>query len=371
MRTSTLRPPRPETETGPTRPRTSTSTRSLRSLRPLIFLAVLLAVPFSALTIPGLFDGPLGSPGVLQLLAVCLVFAGLATGYDLLFGRTGMLSFGHGLFVATGMYTTTILVDHARLGLLPSVLIALTAGVVLALLLGAVALRVPGIGFAMVTLAFAQAASILVINDTGRLTGGEEGQNLNPAAVPAQLSGIHNTVNLYWLALAYLVLCVAMVWWASASIPGQVWRAIRENEQRVQVLGLNTYLFKLLAFAVAAALATGGGIVYLLLLGGATPAVTTSDFTLALLVMVVLGGAGTRWGPIVGGLTYTYASQALTRLSGSTTVASLPGFLRGPMKQPLFLLGALFVIFVLFAPGGFAALPSRFGARLPVRARRR
>lgn len=371
MRTTLLQPPRSEREAGQIRPGTSPRARTLLRLRPLTFLAVLLAVPFSAVTIPGLFDGPLGSPGVLQLLAVCLVFAGLAAGYDLMFGRTGMLSFGHGLFVAAGMYATTILVDHAGLGLLSSVLVALAAGVVLALLLGAVALRVPGIGFAMVTLAFAQAASILVVNDTGRLTGGEEGQNLNPAAVPAPLAGIHNTVNLYWLALAYLVLCVAVVWWASASVPGQVWRAIRENEQRVQVLGLNTYLFKLLAFVVAAALATGGGIVYLLLLGGATPAVTTSDFTLALLVMVVLGGTGTRWGPIAGGLIYTYASQALTRLSGSVAVASLPAFLRGPMKQPLFLLGALFVVFVLFVPGGFAALPRRLGTWLPAAVRRR
>ena len=64
------------------------------------------------LDIPGLFDGPLNSPGTLQLLAICLVFGGLATGYDLLFGRTGMLSFGHALYFAAGVYGTDILVTR-------------------------------------------------------------------------------------------------------------------------------------------------------------------------------------------------------------------------------------------------------------------
>jgi branched-chain amino acid transport system permease protein len=132
-------------------------------------------------------------------------------------------------------------------------------------------------------------------------------------------------------------------------------RAVKENERRVEVLGLNPYLFKLLAFAVAGVLAAGGGIVYLLLLGGATPTVSGSDFTLGLLVMVVLGGAGRRWGAILGGILYGYASQSLTRLSGSSTVADLPGVLRGPLEQPLFLLGAAFVLVVFFAPGGLTS----------------
>jgi branched-chain amino acid transport system permease protein len=101
-------------------------------------------------------------------------------------------------------------------------------------------------------------------------------------------------------------------------------------------------------------LAAGGGVVYLLLLGGATPTVAGSNFTLSLLVMVVLGGAGRRWGAVLGGVLYGYASQSLTRVSGSTAVAGLPGPLRGPLEQPLFLLGAAFVLVVYFAPGGLA-----------------
>ncbi|HEU5332166.1 MAG TPA: branched-chain amino acid ABC transporter permease [Actinocrinis sp.] len=344
--------------------RSATAGRSAtarRLIRAAAVFAVLFALPYSTLSIPGVFDGPLDSPGVLQLLAVCLVYGGLALSYDLLFGHTGIMSFGHGLFVTGGMYTTTILVNHAGYGLLPAALAGLGAGALAALAVGAVALRVDGIGFAMVTLAFGQAASLLVISGSPSLTGGEQGQTLNSAAVPAALSGIRQTANLYWLALAYLALCAAVGWWLTASLPGRMMRAVRENERRVEVLGVNPYPVKLLAFVVAGLLAAGGGIVYLLLLGGATPTVSGSDFTLGLLVMVVLGGAGRRWGAIVGGVLYAYAQQSLTRLSGSSLIASLPRTLRGPMQQPLFLLGIAFVLAVFFVPGGVATVPGRLG----------
>jgi len=147
-----------------------------RALRVLPALAALYLIPYSTLQVPGVFDGPLDSPGVLQLLAVCLVFAGLALSYDLLFGHTGIMSFGHGLFVTGGMYATTILVNHAGFGLLISAAAGLGIGLAAALALGTVALRVDGIGFAMVTLAFGQAVSLLVVSGSPSLTGGEQGQ---------------------------------------------------------------------------------------------------------------------------------------------------------------------------------------------------
>jgi branched-chain amino acid transport system permease protein len=331
-------------------------------LHALAVFAVLASISHSTLAIPGVFDGAFNTAGVQQLLAICLVFGGLAISYDLLFGHTGILSFGHGMYVTTGMYATTILVNHAGYGLLTSAALGLAIGLLAALVLGAVALRVAGIGFAMVTLAFGQAVSILIVSGSPTLTGGEQGQSLRPDAMPAGLAGVRNTGNLYWIALGYLIVCALVVWSVSVSLPGRVMRALRDNEQRVEILGLNPYLFKLLAFVVAGVLATGGGIVYLLLLGGATSTVSTSDFTLGLLVMVVLGGAGRRWGAIAGGILYAYASQSLTRLSGSSAVASLPGVVRGPLAQPLFLLGLAFVVIVLFVPGGLAGLPTRIGA---------
>lgn len=326
---------------------------------PAVALLVLIAVPYSALPLPGLLDGPIGSAGSLQLLALCLVFGALATGYDLLFGRTGLLSFGHALYFAAGSYLTNTFMVEAGLPFVPSVALGLLSGTALAALLGSVSLRVSGIAFSMVTLAFAQAGSLLVERDPGGVTGGEEGRAIPADRLPASLAGIGNTANLYWIALAYLVLTLAVVHWAVRSPTGRVWEGIKENERRVEVLGLRPYGFKLTAFVLAGALAAAGGVVHLLLTGGATPQTTTSDFTLSLLVMVVLGGSGSRWGPLIGGVVYTWTDQRLGDFAGSGTVAGLPSVLRVPLSQPLFLLGTLFVVVVCVLPGGVARLPQR------------
>ena len=150
-------------------------------------------------------------------------------------------------------------------------------------MLGAVSLRVGGIAFAMVTLAFAQAGSILVLKNPHGWTGGEEGFGVDYHQLPTWAVGILNTKNLYWLALGYAAAVFAIVRWAVNSSPGHVWQAIRENELRVQVLGLKPYTYKLMSFVLASMLATAGGVIYLLLLGGANTQVTTASFTLTLL----------------------------------------------------------------------------------------
>ena len=132
------------------------------------------------LDIPVIFTGPLDSPGTLQLLALCLVFAGVALTYDLLFGFTGLLSFGHALYFAVGVYVTAIALTKWEWGMWPTfALRRASSRLALPLVLGAVSLRVGGIAFAMVTLAFAQAGEVLVQKNPYGWTGGEEGLGLN------------------------------------------------------------------------------------------------------------------------------------------------------------------------------------------------
>jgi branched-chain amino acid transport system permease protein len=335
----------------------------VRRLLPLVVFVVLAVLPYSTLQVPGLFDGVLNSPGTLQLLALCLIFGGVALSYDLLFGFTGLLSFGHALYFAAGTYAANIALTELGWGLGAALAATTVVGIVLPLLVGGVALRVSGIAFSMVTLATAQVGSILVLQDPGGHTGGEEGLALDRSQVPDAFVGVLNTVNLYWLALAYLVLVYVVVAWVTGSRAGRVWQAIRENERRVEVLGLRPYGFKLLVFVLAGLLAALGGVVHLLLLGGSTPRVTTADFTLGLLVMVVLGGAGSRWGAVLGGVLYTYLDSRLTDLANSPAVEDLPAWLRVPLSEPLFLLGTLFILVVFFVPGGIAGLVQRLRER--------
>jgi branched-chain amino acid transport system permease protein len=325
-------------------------------------------VPEVSLDTHGIFSSEINSPGTLQLLGLMLTFGAIALSYDLLFGFTGLLSFGHALYVAVGVYLTAIATTKWDWSLWQALAFTALAGVLLPLVLGAVSLRVGGIAFAMVTLAFAEAGSTLVDKNPRNWTGAEEGVPVNVDKLPEGLIGVFNTKHLYWVALAYLVMVFVIVNWAVDSSPGRVWQAIRENEQRVEVLGLHPFRYKLMVFVLASFLATAGGVVYVLLIGSATPAVTTPAFTLSLLLMVVIGGAGTRWGAILGGALYTFLEYRLPDWTSSDRVQDLPNFLSTPLSEPLFVLGTLFILIVFFLPGGLAGLarlrPRRSGLAL-------
>ena len=190
-----------------------------------------------------------------------------------------------------------------------------------------------------------------------------------PRSCPTSFVGIVNTKHLYWLALGYLAVVFFIVRWAVESSPGRVWQAIRENELRVEVLGLRPRAYKLMSFVLASFLATIGGIVYLLLFNSSSPGVTAPNFTLSLLLMVVIGGAGTRWGAVLGGVLYTYLDNRLGALGDSSAVQDLPKVLRTPLEQPLFLLGTIFILIVFFLPGGIAGLAARGRPARPAQAR--
>jgi branched-chain amino acid transport system permease protein len=326
---------------------------------PLVVFGALAFVPKVGAHIPKLFDQPIDSPGTLALLAACLLYGALALTYDLQFGFTGLLSFGHALYIALGVYLSNIAITDWHWSFWPSVLFTMAVAFVIANVLGFVSLRVGGIAFAMVTLAFAQAGAVLALKDPHHWTHGEEGLGADYTRLPKAFVGIVNTKNLYWLALAVLAVVFFIVRWAVDSSPGRIWQAIRENESRVEVLGLRPRAYKLQAFVLSSTLAAAGGIVYMLLYNGSTLAVTQPNFTLTLLLMVVIGGAGSRWGAVLGGILYTYLNDRLVAIGNSSTVEGLPHVLRTPIEQPLFLLGAVFILVVVFLPGGIAGLAVR------------
>ena len=328
-------------------------------LWPLVVFGALAFIPKIGAHIPKLFDQPIDSPGTLALLSACLLYGALALTYDLQFGFTGLLSFGHALYIALGVYLSNIAITGWHWSFWPSILFTMAVAFVLANVLGFVSLRVSGIAFAMVTLAFAQAGAVLALKDPHHWTHGEEGLGADYTKLPQAFVGIVNTKNLYWLALAFLAVVFFIVRWAVDSSPGRIWQAIRENESRVEVLGLRPRAYKLQAFVLSSTLAAAGGIVYMLLYNGSTLAVTQPNFTLTLLLMVVIGGAGSRWGAVLGGILYTYLDDRLVAIGNSSTVEGLPHVLRTPIEQPLFLLGAIFILIVVFLPGGVAGLAAR------------
>lgn len=334
-------------------------------------IVVLAAVlPLLNISIPGVLPGPTYTPGTLTVLAYAMLIAALALSYHLIFGIAGLLSFGHAMFFAAGAYGLGIILKllapsgmPAAVVFMVSIVLTLLVALVLGNLVGALALRVTGISFAMVTLAVAQAMNVLIRRNVGGLTGGEEGVRLDVSVVPDMLVGVVNTRNLYWLALGILVLVYLACVWVERSRLGHVVAASRENELRVTVLGLRPYFVRLFLFAAAAVLAAIAGMGFMLLQSAATPRISASDFTLTLLVIVVLGGVGYRWGAIVGGIVYTLLDQRLSALASSAWIQDLPAVLRIPLSEPLFILGMLFVLVVMFAPGGIVGLAGRVTKR--------
>lgn len=314
-------------------------------------LALLLLVLAVAPLISG---NPLAKPGLQQTMAVAFIYGGLALTYDLLFGFTGLLSFGHSLYFGAGLYITCILINHDVAPWFIAMFIAVAITAVLATLIGAASLRTKGITFAMVTLAFGEAGHVIVNRNFFNLTGGENGIALQADKIPQFWIGVVNTKYLYWTALLVLIIVYAIIWWITESSAGRVFAALRDNELRVQVLGLNTQKFKLLSFVISASLASFLGVAMLLAAGSAAPRFADANLTIALLLMVILGGAVTRWGAVIGGVIYSYSTTRMQDLTQQPFFTKLPKVIGGPLSEPALILGVLFILVVMFAPGGLS-----------------
>ena len=326
-----------------------------RPLLALLLIVLALAPMFTSL--------PLSKPGLQQTMAVAFIWGALALTYDLLFGFTGLLSFGHALYFATGVYVSCILINHDVVSWWLAAIIAIATSGLLAALVGAASLRTTGITFAMVTLAFGEAGHVIVGKNFFNLTGGENGIALNAERIPQFWIGVFNTKYIYWTALLALIITYLVIWWVTESSAGKVFAALRDNEQRVQVLGLNTQRFKLLSFVISGTLAGMLGFVMLIAAGSAAPRFAEAGVTIALLLMVVIGGAVTRWGAVLGGIFYSIASTRMQDLTQQEAFTSIPKWIGGPIAEPALLLGIIFIFIVMFAPGGLSSAYYRLRLR--------
>jgi branched-chain amino acid transport system permease protein len=261
------------------------------------------------------------------------------------------------------MYITCILINHSVAPWFIAMFIAVAITSFLAMLVGMASLRTTGITFAMVTLAFGEAGHVIINRNFFNLTGGENGIALDATKVPQFWIGVVNTKYLYWTALLTLMIVYAIIWWITESSAGRVFAALRDNELRVQVLGLDTQKFKLLSFVIAGGLASFLGVAMLLAAGSAAPRFADANLTIALLLMVILGGAVTRWGAVLGGIFYSVATTRMQDLTQQPFFKDLPKVIGGPLSEPTLTLGVLFILVVMFSPGGLSGAYYKLRAR--------
>lgn len=273
-----------------------------------------------------------------------LLWALFAVALDLLLGFTGLLSFGHAMFWGSAGYTAAIL---ARATLMPFP-VAVLAGIVVATLLaipiGWLSVRRSGIYFAMVTLAFAQMV-FFVFNQARAVTGGENGLQ----GVPRLLPGVdlHSPVVFYYAALPFVLVGL---WFAHRVVHspfGHVLVAIRDNEARAQALGYPASRYKLMAFALSAALAGMAGALHSLSHGFASLDLVHWSTSGSVVIMTILGGIGTLWGSIVGAAIVLLLQDWLSTSHIAFSLPGLEGTSISFQDAPFVITGAIFIVIVL------------------------
>jgi branched-chain amino acid transport system permease protein len=227
-----------------------------------------------------------------------LCFALFACAFNLLLGFTGLLSFGHAAFFGFAAYVTGYFIKSQgwppELGIIAGVVVAALLG----LLFGLVAIRRQGIYFAMITLALAQMVFFICLQ--APFTGGEDGLQGVPRGVFLGVLDLSSDTTMYYLVVAIFIACFLGITRIVTSPFGQVLKMIRENEPRALSLGYEVDRYKLVAFVLSSALAGLAGSLKTLVMGFATLTDVHWSMSGEVILMGLLGGVGTFFGPVFG-----------------------------------------------------------------------
>ena len=277
-------------------------------------------------------------------------------GLNLLFGYTGLVSFGHALFLGIGAYTGAFLTTHTPVRSLELILAAaMLLAVVVAAPVGALCVRYVKIYFGMLTLAFGMLFYTFVLKFY-HLTGGDEGMRfLRPTLLGQPLAEMSKTAYLvgpyYYYSLALLVLATALMWRIVHSPFGLCLRTVRDNPLKAESLGLSVPRYRWYAFVISAVYAAAGGVLLATPTGNVDPTLAYWTHSGNLIFMTLLGGFANFFGPILGAFVFIYLQD---------TVMSLFPYWR-------LVFGAILATLVIFAPTGLAGLGALARPAKPVR----
>lgn len=288
-------------------------------------------------SIPDLLANGSGVAKFVQgLMIEIFILALFALSYDLVLGVTGLLSFGHAMFFAVGAYLTGIMLKSFGWSLLPTLGLVFLAAIVQALLFAMVLPRVQGVTFALVTLGISSVFYIVIqSHEASPYTGADVG--LQGVITPEIINAADHRMRFYYVALILLVLCFLLFRRFVNSPTGRVCVAIRENENRARMLGYNTFTFKTAALILSSLTAALAGVLHTLFQPIVSPHTASMGFTIAALLMTLIGGVGTLSGALVGAAIYRLLEYGLKNTFG---------------EQATFLLGVVYILIVLFLPYG-------------------
>ncbi|NML34799.1 branched-chain amino acid ABC transporter permease [Paraburkholderia antibiotica] len=301
-----------------------------------LLAVLLLAVPaYAALT---------GQPFLVVLFARIAIFAIAALSLDLMLGVGGLVSFGHALYFGLGAYATGMLAQHGVASGTLHLAVTLAACALVALVTGAIALRTSGIAFIMITLAFAQMFYFFAVSL--REYGGDDGFALANASRFGGVS-LGDSISLYYVAAGLLVALLLFGRRFLKSAAGMTLGGIRINERRMRALGVPATQMKLAVYVIAAMLCGVAGMLFANLTQFVAPSYMSWTMSGDLIVMVVIGGAGSFVGPLLGTLVMVLLEEGLKSVT----------------EHWMLVMGPLIVIAVLLSRRGLIGLAYALDAR--------
>jgi branched-chain amino acid transport system permease protein len=290
-----------------------------------------------------------GPPYYATLMIPFFGYAIALLGFNLLFGYTGLLSFGHAMFLGAGAYGAAVLAGVFGMQSFELVLLAVVLSTMLAAIpIGFVCVRNVGIFFGMLTLAFGMLFYSFLFKFY-HLTGGDSGMRVPRMNILGLEFAQYNKIELlagpfYYYCLGLLILAALLMWRIVHSPFGLHLRALRDNARKAEYLGVHVHRFRLAAFVISAGFGAAGGAILGFRIGLADPELVYWTHSGQLVFMAVLGGFSNFFGPIIGALAFTLLQDQLQALT----------------QYWRFIMGAILAIIVIGFPGGIAGIPDLF-----------
>ena len=300
----------------------------------------------AGIVVVGLFLIPLfsqvtGNDFVLALCTRIVIFALAAVSLNLIMGYGGMMSFGHAAYLGVGGYAVGILAAEGVSSGFVQLPVALLSSALVALMIGALSLRTRGVYFIMITLAFAQMA-YYVASGLSRY-GGDDGLTIYTRSTFGNVIDLSDPLVFYFLSLFCLLGGVFLVWRIINSRFGMVVQGLRSNEQRMQAIGFPATRYRLTCFVISGTMCGLAGAVLANNTDFISPAVMYWTRSGDLIVMVILGGMGSLFGPVVGTIVILLLEEFLSRITEYWAI----------------IMGPLLILIVLCGRGGIMGLVGR------------
>ncbi len=304
-------------------------------------VAALLILFLAALPI---YAASVGQSFLLTLFSRIMIYAVAALSLNLLIGYVGLVSLGHAMFLMLGAYAVGLMQFHGYNNGWLQLLVAIAASVIIAFITGWISLRTSGMAFIMITLAFAQMFFFLGVSL--KEYGGDDGMRLEARSMLSPLD-LNSGATLYYAIFCFMILVLIGSYFLVNSRFGYVLRGIKSNERRIKALGFSSDRYKMGAMIIAAIICAVAGFFLANLTKYTSPAYGAWNISGELIVIVVLGGMGTLFGPLVGAIALLLFEEFLT--SSSNAWISTHWQL---------VLGATIVVIVLTAKRGlYGSLP--------------